>query len=182
MQNCAALYDEFAAVVKYPDAGFQDRARQCKNLLKDEESNIKVYIDTFVERMTDRTLDELEEQYIRTFDMNPTCSMDTGWQLFGEDYNRGLYMVKVRGEMRKFGIVETSELPDHLTNVLQVLGRMDEDDAISFARACVIPAVKKTLAGLSEDNSYHPLIQGLVALLESRYGVVVDEEPESSNV
>lgn len=178
MNGYTTLYDEIAAVVKYPKAEFYARARHCQELLNDEDAAVKLYIDTFLDRMADKSLPELEEQYIRTFDMNPICSMDTGWQLFGEDYNRGLYMVRVREEMRKYGVEESSELPDHLTNVLPVLGRMDENAASEFATACVIPAVKKILSGLNEDNAFQPLVKGLVTLLELRYGVVEDEDLE----
>jgi nitrate reductase molybdenum cofactor assembly chaperone len=179
MNACTTIYDEFASAVKYPEAGYLERLQRCQELAGAAGEEVGSCVDSFVERMANKTLFELEEQYIRTFDMNPVCSMDTGWQLFGEDYNRGLYMVRMREEMRKFDVPESTELPDHLTHVLPVLGRMDEEAATEFALACVIPAVKKTLSGLPKDNSYHPLIKGLVTLLELRYGVVDEEDSEA---
>ena len=64
---------------------------------------------------------ELEELYTRTFDINPVCSLEVGWHLFGEDYNRGAFLVRMRGLLREHGIEEGAELPDHLESVLRVL-------------------------------------------------------------
>ena len=80
---------------------------------------------------------ELEEAYTRTFDVNPACALEIGWHLFGEDYMRGQFLVRMRGELAKYGIPESSELPDHLTHVLAVIAAMPDDEARdSRTRAC----------------------------------------------
>jgi nitrate reductase assembly molybdenum cofactor insertion protein NarJ len=83
---------------------------------------------------------ELEEAYTRTFDVNPSCALEVGWHLFGEDYLRGQFLVKMRGELAKFEIQESTELPDHLTHVLAVIGAMSDDEAKPFVHSCVFPA------------------------------------------
>lgn len=169
MKDCKTLCDAWAALLRYPGEDFQDCALGWGALLSEAEPALRCHGDAFVANMAGKTLSELEEAFIRTFDLNPLCSLDTGWQLFGEEYNRGLYMVKVREEMRRFGVAETTELPDHLTHVLAILARMDEEAATDFAGACVMPAVGKMFDSLSEDNSYYPLIQGLVEFLDLRF-------------
>ena len=67
----------------------------------------------------------LEELYTRTFDINPVCSLETGWHLFGEDYNRGAFLVRMRGLLRQHGIEEGAELTDHLESALRVLSVME---------------------------------------------------------
>lgn len=172
-------YDGLAALLKYPGETFFEEIDRCRESFAESAPEVSARLDAFREKVADKSLADLEEMYIRTFDLNPLCTLDTGWQLFGEEYNRGLYMVRIRQEMRRFDVPETSELPDHLTNVLMVLGRMNEEDAADFSVSCVIPAVEKLLKSLKKDKSYHPLIQGIVELLKSRYGHYFDDTDDT---
>ena len=175
MQGRDLQYDTLATLLKYPGETLCQQIDRCRECFADEVPEMAGRIDSFKENVADKSLSDVEEMYIRTFDLNPLCTLDTGWQLFGEEYNRGLYMVRIRQEMRRFHIPETSELPDHLTNVLRILGRMDEEDAADFAISCIIPAVKKLLSILKKNESYRPLIQGIVELLETRYEHYFDD-------
>ncbi len=111
---------------------------------------------------------ELEELYTRTFDLNPVCALEVGWHLFGEDYNRGLFLVKVRGLLAQHGVAEAAELPDHLSHVLRLLARLPRDEAGAFAYAIVQQAVAAMVKGLeAQDNPFEPLVQAVaVAVAE----------------
>lgn len=114
---------------------------------------------------------ELEEAYTRTFDVNPSCALEIGWHLFGEDYMRGQFLVRMRGELAKYKISESSELPDHLTHVLAVIAEMPDDEAREFSHACVFPAIHKMQAALDKSESpYRHLIRCLMQVLEQLYG------------
>lgn len=181
MQRRDLQYDTLAVLLNYPGETLHEEIDRCRECFADEAPEMARRIGAFRENVAGKSLPDLEERYTRTFDLNPLCTLDTGWQLFGEEYNRGLYMVRIRQEMRRFDVPETSELPDHLTNVLRVLGRMNEEDAADFAISCVIPAVKKIVNGLKKDKSYRPLVQGIAELLEARYGHYFDDTAEASN-
>jgi nitrate reductase delta subunit len=118
----------------------------------------------------------MEELYIKTFDLNKAGTLDLGWHLFGEDYNRGLFLVKIRQYLQRLEIEETTELPDHVSQVLRVLGRMSAEEANLFAHSCVIPAVETIAEGIQEDNPHDRVIQGLVQLLKSLFDVPVGFE------
>lgn len=114
---------------------------------------------------------EIEEAYTRTFDVNPSCALEIGWHLFGEDYMRGQFLVRMRGELAKYEILESSELPDHLTHVLAVVAEMPDDEAHQFTHACVFPAIHKMQAALDKNESpYRHLIRCLIQVLEQLYG------------
>ena len=122
---------------------------------------------------------ELEEAYTRTFDVNPACALEIGWHLFGEDYMRGQFLVRVRGELAKYEISESSELPDHLAHVLAVVAAMPEEEARQFSHACVFPALHKMQVALDKNESpYRHLIRCLVLVLEHYYGA---SEPWGDN-
>ena len=89
---------------------------------------------------------ELQELYAATFDLDPHCSLEVGWHLFGENYERGEFLVKMRVELRRLGVGESTELPDHLTHALAALGRMEPQEAAEFATACLFPALDKMCA------------------------------------
>jgi len=114
---------------------------------------------------------ELEEAYTRTFDVNPSCALEIGWHLFGEDYMRGQFLVRMRGELARFEIPESSELPDHLAHVLAVIGAMSDEEAMPFVHACVFPALFKMQGALDENGSpYRHLMHCLVQVLQQYYG------------
>jgi nitrate reductase assembly molybdenum cofactor insertion protein NarJ len=96
---------------------------------------------------------ELEELYTRTFDNVADRSLEVGWQLFGENYARGALMVRLRELMRRHDVPEHTELPDHLTHVLALLGRAPAELAASLAANQVHQALEKMLEGLRAIDS-----------------------------
>ena len=116
---------------------------------------------------------ELEELYTRTFDVNPSCALEIGWHLFGEDYVRGQFLVRMREELSRYEIPESSELPDHLTHALAVLAAMPKDEAHRLTHACVFPALGKMQRALDGmDSPYRHLIGCLVLVLEHLHGAM----------
>ena len=74
-----------------------------------------------------------QELYVQTFEFNPACTLELGWHLFGENYERGEFLVRMRDLLRRHGIAESTELPDHLTHVLALVGRLDHEEAAELA-------------------------------------------------
>jgi nitrate reductase delta subunit len=137
-------------------------------------------IEAFHGRTRGLTTEELQELYTRTFDLNPVCSPELGWHLFGERYERGLFLVKLRRLMRRVALAETTELPDHLAGVLELLPRLGDDEAADLAAACVLPAVAKMGVGLDgKDNPYQTLLDLAARLVEARYGLPRAEAPRA---
>ncbi|MGE5571353.1 MAG: nitrate reductase molybdenum cofactor assembly chaperone [Rhodospirillales bacterium] len=101
----------------------------------------------------------MQELYIQTFEFDPACTLEIGWHLFGENYERGEFLVRMRGQLRQHGIAETSELPDHLTHVLQLIGRMKPGEAARLVGESVLPALEKIR--LPEDNPYREVLDAV---------------------
>jgi len=114
---------------------------------------------------------EVEEAFTRTFDVNPACALEVGWHLFGEEYARGMFLVRMREELRKYDLPESAELPDHISHVLAVAAAMPDVEAARFVRACVQPAVEKMKQALEgKDTPYRHVVACLAAVLAARWG------------
>jgi nitrate reductase molybdenum cofactor assembly chaperone len=127
-----------------------------------EESAVGSELARFPELVRSLSLYELQELFIQTFDLSPICSLEMGWHLFGENYDRGLLLVKMRQQLRAHGIPETTELPDHLTNALRLLPRMEHEAGAYFAEAIVLAALEKMLDAIrGKDNPYQHVLDAV---------------------
>jgi nitrate reductase delta subunit len=162
-----------AGLLGYPGETYLQSAEMLYVLLGDalpEAAQSMAAFGAYAEPLDSR---ELEENYARTFDINPACALEVGWHLFGEEYARGMLMVRLRGELRECGIEESSELPDHITHVLALLAAMPHEEARRLAQSCVQPAVDKMHAALvKNDSPYQHVLRCLALVLEHEFGGV----------
>lgn len=72
----------------------------------------------------------LQENYVATFDRNPSQSLHLFEHVLGEDRARGQAMVDLIDEYRRHGFEPcTSELPDYLPLLLEFLAQIGPDEA-----------------------------------------------------
>jgi nitrate reductase delta subunit len=168
------MYDLLAGLVTYPHDGYAARLRRCEELVAADIPEAATWLDRFAEETGPLTTAELEELFTRTFDLNPVCSLEVGWHLFGENYERGEFLVTMRGLLRRFGLQESTELPDHLSHVLRVLGRLPAPEADRLLSRQVLPALEKMLAGLSSAaNPFLYLLEAIRGVLLSPSGIAL---------
>jgi nitrate reductase molybdenum cofactor assembly chaperone len=110
----------------------------------------------------------MQELYVQTFEFNPACTLEIGWHLFGENYERGEFLVRMREQLRQRGIAESTELPDHLTLLLPLIARMEHGEAAQLAGEFILPALAKIRSAI-HDNAYEPVIAGIAERLEADY-------------
>lgn len=159
--------DALAGLLIYPNADYGERLAGCRSLMT--EPRAADLLGAFADRVDRLSATEREELFTQTFDLNPVCSLEVGWHLFGENYNRGEFLVTMRQAMRAHGVEETTELPDHLSHVLATVCRMEPRQANSFTVTYVLPAIEKMLAGLrNKENPFEYLLEACLALLTSQ--------------
>ncbi len=133
-------YDKLARLFEYPDTSY---VRYCR----------EAGLHEFAAEMEKLTTSGIQEAFIATFDWNPATALDLGWHLYGEQYERGEFLVRMRVELRRYGVAESTELPDHMTHTLKLLARMDDGAAEKFAREFTAPAVAKLLAAVQQKQT-----------------------------
>jgi len=177
--TCVLLAD----LLSYPKASGRVTVLDALAALAVSEPGLRIKLAGFHEFMKANTSEDLEEKYCRTFDVNPVCSLEIGWHLFGEDYARGAFLVQMRGRMRDMGVEEATELPDHLTHALRLLDRIEDDEAATLARSFVLPALTKMLEGFKDsDSPYRTVLESIQSHLRARHGVEGPEDDASATV
>ncbi len=160
------IYTQLVSLISYPDSDIRsDLDKVCKSLNGEKADDLTIFCQHV--RKTDLT--KLQEEFTQLFDFTPNTCLDLGWHLHGENYERGVFMVRMREMLREFGVSESSELPDHLSHILSVLPLMDNDNRNEFINTYVIPAIKKIIDGFGETKTpYKNLVQFIHDILEKQ--------------
>lgn len=159
----STIYSALAPLLTYPDADYSQRIAKGLHCAPPDCRN---QLQQFADAVRGLTTIELQELFTRTFDLNPVCSLEMGWHLFGENYERGVLLVRMREELRRHQLPESSELPDHLTHVLRLLGEMEHEYAADFVGACVLPALEKMRQAIQgKENPLEHVLGAVNSLL-----------------
>jgi len=112
-------------------------------------------------------LTELQEYYIRTFDINPVTSLDVSHHVFGDTYKRGQFLAQLREELEKLGLGGRPELPDYLPLVVHYLAKStDEQARRELVELIFLPALAQMERALSEGmNEYAAPVRLLQEML-----------------
>lgn len=164
------IFSNFSEIFSYPVAGYRESVVLLGKQLEYDKGYHRNYgqFRKFVEK-TERS--DIEELFTRTFDLNPSTCLEVGWHLYGEDYQRGEFLVKMRQSLEGFDIPESGELPDHLSHCLKLLTALEDDEVQIFSENYLLPAIGKILNNFSGDNPYKPVIEILKDLLEKKCAV-----------
>jgi len=169
----AQRYDLLAGLFDYPrEGGYAERLERCAATLEDGYPAAAALLEPLRKRVRGMSREQVEEMYTRTFDINAVCTLEIGWHIYGEDYARGAFLVRMRERLREMNLPESMELPDHLTHVLMLLGRLAGDDADGLAARYVLPGLEKMLAGMNDkDNPYRALLEALAGVVREDHDV-----------
>jgi nitrate reductase delta subunit len=159
-------YDLIATLLAYPSDRTRQTLDRCRTRLRSEVPDAVAPLDRFAEQTSSMTTEALQELYTQTFDLNPTCSLEVGWHLYGENYARGEFLVAMRQTLRRLNVTESTELPDHLTHALAAFGRMDTAEAGRFGPEFLRPALEKMLQG-PKGGPYAAVLEAIHAAIRA---------------
>ena len=153
MPETRPLLARLSRLVSYPGERYLAELDACADELRRIDPAIQAAFETFGDRVRHLSTEALQELYTRSFDLNPVCTLDIGWHLYGEQYERGAFMVRMRQALACHGVVENGELPDHLSHLLLLTARADEVEAAGLVRDALLPALDKMLASLNKTTT-----------------------------
>ena len=172
-------YENLAAVLEYPGEGILERLSACLGLLREDYPEAARRLEKFENYSASVSPDSLRELYTVTFDLNPVCTLDVGYHVFGESYKRGAFLAGLQRSLREHGLEAGAELPDHLTVVLKLLARIESgEDRSALVELILVPALarmKKAFEG--GDNPYAEVIRAVDLVIRQDHAI---EEPEAT--
>ena len=165
------LYDLFADLLAYPTPDLLHQTQACIDHLGPIHPEAATVIEKFSRAIKQRALEQIEELYTTTFDMQPVCYPYIGYHLFGESYKRGAFMAQLNEAYHAFGYSAEQELPDHLSVAFRFLGLDSANRQGDFCQALlhegIIPALEKMRQAFGEsENPYASLLTVLHLVLD----------------
>jgi len=147
-------YKLFAEVFKYPTAQTSAKIAEIKELLDNRYPEAGKEFERFSDFIANSTADEVEEIFGKTFHIQAICFLDLGYVIFGEDYKRGEFLVKMKQEQKENNNDCGIELADNLPNVLNLISiHKDEKFINELVVMIMIPALEKMLSEFDDRKT-----------------------------
>jgi nitrate reductase assembly molybdenum cofactor insertion protein NarJ len=176
------IYERLAALFDYPDADYLTHVAEARNELADDFPTAALHLDRFVQvlpgdgkRLDALEVDEIQEVFTRSFDVQSITTLGVGYVMFGDDYKRGELLVNLNRELDDAGIPCGTELPDHLPTVLRLLGCWEDRELVrEFADEIMHPALRMMIEEFGVDRIalrnrlYEKHFKTLIASSETR--------------
>ncbi len=149
-----AHYDYLAALFDYPEANYPAQVQKAYDLLEVRYPLAAAELQPFVEQTqteggtyTEEALDEIQEIFTRSFDVQAITTLGVGYVMFGDDYKRGELFVNLSREYADAGIYCGTELADHLPTVLRLIARWQDEDLVAeLVEELLHPALHQMIA------------------------------------
>ncbi len=165
--NANPVYQWFSALLCYPEADLIEALPEFQTALNEwpELNAQQACLKSFLDYLQSRSLRELQEQYVATFDRNRNHALYLFEHVYGEDRDRGSAMVDLLEEYRSRGFeLGDEELPDYLPVLLEYFAQVPAEHAQKLLGDAV--HVIAHIGGKLENSGspYAVLLQGIAAL------------------
>ena len=125
-------YQWFSALLCYPEAELLEALPEFQTALGQWPlpAAQKATLQNFLDYLGSRSLIELQQTYVNTFDRNRSHAMYIFEHVYGEDRGRGMAMVDLLEEYKSEGFsLNSNELPDYLPVLLEFFAQIDAEKA-----------------------------------------------------
>jgi nitrate reductase assembly molybdenum cofactor insertion protein NarJ len=146
-------YELLAELFVYPGLNYAEKIQGIQSKLEEifpEEAKVLAPFTTFVSQAS---LDELEELFTRSFEVQAVTTLDLGYLMFGDDYKRAELLVNLNREHAEAKNECGDELPDHLPNILRLIPRMEDKTILNDLVSMVVgPSLIKILEDFKPEK------------------------------
>ena len=165
------IYKYIADLFRYPTVESLEKVRHVSKLLFQRDVLLNAKFLPFEEFYTKKSLTDLEEYYIKTFDVQAVCHLDIGYIIFGDDAKRGRFLYHVKEEQEKAGTDCGTDLADFLPNMLTLLSKTTDVVLVEeLSVSILLPALKQMLQKLENDNNIYKIpVRILNSMLEEDF-------------
>ena len=177
-----AHYEHLARLFDYPRRDYPTWVQGVYDILSGRHMLAAAEIEAFASQLptqgepfTPEELDEVQEIFTRSFDVQSITTLSVGYVMFGDDYKRGELLVNLNRELRDVDIDPGSELADPLPTVLRLIARWEDRElAREFVEEILHPAVQQMLEEFgirrieAKNKLYRKHFRTLIASSEER--------------
>ena len=154
--NRAKILGLFADILDYPAEGVAGKAAECGALLRGVQPQAAALLESFRSFADEHPLGKLQEVYSGFFDLNSICHPYIGYQLFGENYKRSVFLVELKKSYRSEGFEPcASDLPDRLSIVLRFAAQSVGDDLDALLNKGLLPALERMTTKPETEGHQH---------------------------
>ena len=162
------LYKIISNLLDYPDREIIENLDELIQIIDNSfeiNRSEKESLLTFINWMSGQSVIEIQQEYVKTFDMTPEHSLHLTHHIFGDDKERGPALIDLQEHFKKEGFeMKPGEIPDYLPLLLEYVATLDEHDSGAFL-ADANKIIKILSKNLSKANS--PFAE-LTKILENR--------------
>lgn len=160
-------YQLFADVLDYPRQSVGEATKKCVAMIAAECPEAGEKLKDFEMASAASELTHLQELYTKSFDLQPDCTLNASYHLFGDDWRRSMFLAELKGIYESNSFQTGNELPDHLCLILRFIalnGPGEQTDELE--QECVVPAIRRMLSTLKPgDNPYKHALEALLIWL-----------------
>ena len=189
-RSLATAWQVVSLLLDYPTEELVGRVPMLESAVAELVPAVREPVQRFLGVVGSRELAALQREYVETFDVTRRCCLYLTYFAHGDTRKRGLALVQFKQAYRRAGVeLDTDELPDHLSVVLEFGATADVDVAWKLLNdhRAGIEMLRIALAG--KDSPWHDVVLALVATLpelrgddEEKIAALIAQGPPSEEV
>jgi nitrate reductase molybdenum cofactor assembly chaperone NarJ/NarW len=148
MKPHTEFFDNLAKLTLYPQDGYREVVASVLQEAWRSDNPAAPHLTAYAREIDDLSVTDLQERFIQVFEHNPKTALEVGWHVYGERYERGSLMVALRQSLAAVNVPENGELPDHISHVLQIIPRAEDEFAARLAEQYILPTLEKVEEGV----------------------------------
>ena len=147
----------FADILDYPAPGLAHKVAECAALIGGAQPEAAALLESLRRFAEETPLGKLQEVYSGFFDLNSICHPYIGYQLFGENYKRSIFMIGLKKAYRAEGFeASDSEMPDRLSIVLRFVAQSKGGEEIDeLLNRGLLPSLARMTTKPETDGHQH---------------------------
>lgn len=147
-------YNKISRLFVFPQKDdYADNVKDIQQYLNEVLPDAGKTLQSFTDVISNVTKHELEELYLRSFEVQSITTLDIGYVIFGDDYKRGELLVNLNKEHQNYGIDCGGELADNLSNVLKLINLIQDTELLDdLVNKLIAPALTKMIQGFGDDQ------------------------------
>lgn len=147
-------YNKIADLFVFPQKDdYVDNVKSVQKYLDEVLPEVGEFLKPFTKVVSSVSKYELEDLYLRTFEVQSITTLDIGYVAFGDDYKRGELLVNLNKEHQTYNIDCEGELADNLANILKLICVLeDEKLLIDLINKLVAPSLVKMIQGFGDNQ------------------------------